>query len=101
MARKPWGMRYLRAPRNWPGRLELQGAGHGRGLAQPGTGPSGRRYVLVLLSEFPIGQPNIQVVFLLAVLLIVGGLCWWLARHITTPVLQLRVATRQLADGKL
>ena len=83
------------------GRLELQGAGRARGLAQPGTGPSGRRYVLVLLSEFPIGQPNVQVVPLLAVLLIAGGLCWWLARHITTPVVQLCAATRQLADGKL
>lgn len=83
------------------GRMELQGTSRARGLAQPAAGPSGGRYVLVLLSEFPIGQPDVLVVPLLTVLLIAGGLCWWLARHITTPVIQLRAATRQLAEGKL
>jgi two-component system, OmpR family, sensor histidine kinase CpxA len=83
------------------GRMALQGTSHTRGLAQPEAGPSGRRYVLVLLSEFPIGQPEVLVAPLLTVLFIAGGLCWWLARHITTPVIQLCAATRQLAEGKL
>jgi two-component system sensor histidine kinase CpxA len=71
-------------------------------------GPSGRQYVLVLTSEFPLGrmivlggQPIVQVVPLLTALLVEGGFCWWLARHITTPVLQLRAATQHLADGQL
>jgi two-component system sensor histidine kinase CpxA len=93
-----WRLAELARHSGW---MEWQVAGHVRGLAQPEAGPSGRRYVLVLLSEFPIGQPNVQVGYLLAALLIVGGLCWWLARHITTPVLRLRTATQQLAEGKL
>ena len=89
------------------GRMELQGAGRERLLAQPATGPSGHRYVLVLLADFPtrmiaLGTLSIaQAAPLLPLLLIAGCLCWWLARHITTPVLQLRAASRQLADGKL
>jgi hypothetical protein len=38
------------------GRMEVQSAGRTRVLAQPGVGPSGRRYVLVLVSEFPLGR---------------------------------------------
>src|SRR5262249_47562390 len=82
------------------GRMELLGTSRPWGLVQPEAGPSGHRYVLVLLSEFPIGQPDVLVLPLLTVLLIAGGLCWWLARHITTPVIRLRAATRQLAEGK-
>jgi two-component system sensor histidine kinase CpxA len=97
----PASVRRLAELARHSGRREVQGAGHTWGLAQPEVGPSGRRYGLVLLSEFPIGQPTVQVGPLLAALLIVGGLCWWLARHITTPVRRLRAATQQLAEGKL
>ena len=86
----------------------MQTAGRTRVLAQPGVGPSGRRYVLVFVSEFPLGrmlvlggQPIVQVVPLLTVFLVGGGFCWWLARHITTQVRQLRAATQHLADGQL
>ena len=89
-------------------RLAVHTAGRTRVLAQPGVGPSGRRYILVLLSEYPLGrmlilggQPIVDVVPLLTVLVVGGGCCWWLARHITTPVRQLRAATQHLADGKL
>ena len=42
-----------------------------------------------------------MIVPLLTALLVEGGFCWWLARHVTTPVLQLRAATQHLADGQL
>jgi hypothetical protein len=82
-------------------RLTVQVAGRTKILAQPGAGPSGRQYVLVLLSEYPLGrllilggQPIVGVVPLLTVLVVGGGGGWWLARHLTRPVRQLRAATQ-------
>jgi len=34
--------------------------------------------------------------------LLIGALfCYWLARYLSTPIVQLRSATQDLADGKL
>ena len=70
-------------------------------------GPSGRRYT------FLIAIPRLSIKTLLASLRIsvaarwgagfflVGIFCFWLARHITGPVVQLREAASQIADGRL
>lgn len=71
------------------------------------VGPSGRRYT------FLIAIPALSIKTLLASLRIsvvarwatgfflVGIFCFWLARHITGPVVQLREAAGQIADGHL
>ena len=69
----PPSARQLAELAGYTGRMELQGTSRARGLAQPEAGPSGHRYVLVLLSEFPIGQSDVLVVPLLTVLLIGGA----------------------------
>src|SRR5262249_13204537 len=38
------------------GQMTVQVAGRTKILAQPGAGPSGRQYVLVLLSAYPLGR---------------------------------------------
>ena len=71
------------------------------------AGPSGRRYT------FLVAIPSLSIKTLLislrvsavaqwgAGLFLVGVFCFWLARHITGPVVQLREAAGQLADGRL
>src|SRR5919204_2947205 len=86
----------------------MQLSGSERFWALSGSGPSGRVYVLVLAAELPLGglmalrfEPVVAPVPLLTVLIMAGVLCFWLARHITTPVSRVRTATQQLADGNL
>jgi two-component system, OmpR family, sensor histidine kinase CpxA len=90
------------------GQVEMELAGSERFWALPGAGPSGHMYVLVLAAELPLGrvmalrhEPVIGPVPLLAVLIMAGVLCFWLARHISTPVSKMRTTTQQLADGNL
>jgi signal transduction histidine kinase len=71
-------------------------------------GPSGRRYVYALvispnLSVPPIlnARPRTQIIRILAVLGAGGFVCFWLARYISSPVGELRAATRALAGGNL
>ena len=71
------------------------------------VGPSGRRYT------FLVAIPPLSIKTLLtslrvsvvaqwgAGLFLVGIFCFWLARHITRPVVQLREAAGQIADGRL
>lgn len=70
-------------------------------LAQPATGSSGARYVLV--AEPPHRSPPIFHPFmhLLAIVLTGGLFCYWLARYLTSPVTKLRAATHELARGNL
>lgn len=78
-----------------------------RFVAQRVTGPSGRKYTLVLMiPRLPIrsllaslGAP--AVFGLISVLLVGGVLCFWLARHITNPLLRLGEAAGRIADGRL
>lgn len=74
--------------------------------AQRATTPAGARYVLVgVMPRGLLGLPRIDPYALaerLLIVLLTGGvLCYLLARHITTPVVKLRAATRQLAQGDL
>ncbi|HYV00107.1 MAG TPA: ATP-binding protein [Pyrinomonadaceae bacterium] len=61
---------------------------------------SGEQYVLV--AELP-PRPMFALFHLhiLAMALIGGLFCYWLARHLTSPVAKLRAATRELANGNL
>ena len=75
------------------------------------TGPSGARYVLYAphglppLPPFPPwlinGAPRARILRLLAVTLASALVCFLLAHYITSPVLRLQKASRQLADGNL
>src|SRR5215470_9774199 len=81
--------------------------GADRFAAQRVVGPSGREYVFFLIA------PGVPIRNLLAamgveaflglagVLLVAGVFCFWLARHITAPVVQLGEAASQIADGHL
>jgi two-component system sensor histidine kinase CpxA len=71
------------------------------------VGPSGRRYTfLVAIPPLSIktllSSLRISIVARLAAgLFLVGIFCFWLARHITAPLVQLREAAGQIADGRL
>ena len=71
------------------------------------NGPSGKPYVFVcdLPREGRYGplpkNPGAMIFRLLATLLIGGLACYWLARHLTAPILKLRAATRRVAHGDL
>src|SRR5215470_16524281 len=75
--------------------------------AEQVVGPSGRRYTfLVAIPPLSIktllASLRISAVARLAAgLFLVGIFCFWLARHITAPVVQLREAAGQIADGHL
>lgn len=70
-------------------------------FGRPATSESGVRYVLVALP--PRRSPSLfhPVMHLLAIILTGGLFCYWLARHLTSPVSKLRAATQQLANGNL
>ncbi len=84
--------------------------------AQRVRGPSGAFYVMVgelPKPDFPgppprLGEPG-SLLFGLRLaarsflpLLLIGGLfCYWLAKYLSTPIVQLRGATQELSDGKL
>jgi two-component system, OmpR family, sensor histidine kinase CpxA len=104
----PPGAMTLAALAGRTGQVELEHAGSARLWAVPGAGPSGHTYVLVLAAELPWGgvmawryAPVVGLVPLLAVLLMAGMVCVWLARHITSPVSHMRTTAQQLADGHL
>jgi two-component system, OmpR family, sensor histidine kinase CpxA len=104
----PPGARTLAGLAGRSGQLEMELAGSERFWAIPGAGPSGHMYVLVLAAELPLGgvmawryEPLVGPVPLLAVLIMAGVLCFWLARHITIPVSKMRTTAQQLADGNL
>lgn len=82
-------------------------AGSDRFAAQRVVGPSGREYIFFLITPgVPIRELFTAIgvewfLDLAGVLLVAGVFCFWLARHITTPVVQLGEAASQIADGNL
>jgi len=78
-----------------------------RFAAERVTGPSGRKYTfVVMIPRIPVrsllaglGAP--AVFSLISVLLVGGVLCFWLARHITNPLVRLGEAAGRIADGRL
>lgn len=69
------------------------------------TAQSGRQYVLVLKFDrvppdsFLSGISLFQVFRILLALVIIGLVCFWTTRHITSPILELRKAANLLAQG--
>jgi two-component system sensor histidine kinase CpxA len=63
----------------------------------PPGGPHGPHGPFLLLSE----SGSVLGLRLLVVILTAGGLCYLLARYITTPVVKLRDVTRQVTEGDL
>jgi len=72
-------------------------------VARPVTSESGKRYIYVAHIPRTPFQISLQTqgLRLLAVLLIGGMFCYWLARYLTTPLLKLRATTNELAEGNL
>jgi two-component system sensor histidine kinase CpxA len=71
---------------------------------QPLGHPPGPKpfFIEVLGPLPPPGQSTLfMVARLLIILLISGGVCYWLARYVTSPVVTLREATRRFAGGDL
>ncbi|MEO8434321.1 MAG: ATP-binding protein [Pyrinomonadaceae bacterium] len=72
-------------------------------LAQAVSTSRGARYVSVAEVQPPmVPPPLIHQFFHISLVLTIGGLfCYWLARHLTTPVAKIRAATHELARGNL
>jgi signal transduction histidine kinase len=82
-------------------------------IAQKVIGPRGRPYVIIV--DFPepslLGNTVVDLLFaemniavalrLTAMLLVAGGVCFWLARQIVDPIGRLRTATREIANERL
>jgi two-component system, OmpR family, sensor histidine kinase CpxA len=86
---------------------EVVHSGGARWVGQWVQATSGKPYVVVL--EVNLRPPNpflrapsqVQLLRFLVALLIVGAISLWITRHITSPILQLREAANQLAQGNL
>lgn len=70
------------------------------------AGPSGRVYVFVAeMPRGPIGglrpRTRTQALHWLVAVLVSGLICYLMTRYLTTPILRLRAAARQLAAGEL
>lgn len=91
-------------------RAVFEGTHHSHGISSEGppltaravTAQSGKQYVLVseILTPIPRGGYH-PILHLLGVGLVGALFCYWLARHLTSPVTTLRAATRELARGNL
>jgi signal transduction histidine kinase len=79
---------------------EFADRGHQPLLGRPVQSDSGERYVLV--AELP-PRPEFALFHLhLVAMALVGAIfCYWLAKHLTSPVAKLRAATQELANGNL
>jgi len=73
-------------------------------IAHPISGPGNRQYVVVGESfdkRIDLVGFNRLVMHLVAFLITAGGVCYWLARYITSPIDKLREATHRIAGGDL
>jgi two-component system sensor histidine kinase CpxA len=84
--------------------LDYRRSGDSIFTAQQFTGPSGRDYMLIAklpARHFLTRDPSSQAMNLLFIFVTAGGVCYWLARHISRPISKLGAAARRLADGDL
>jgi two-component system sensor histidine kinase CpxA len=72
----------------------------------PTTGPSGKRYRVV--AEIPRNAGGLSPLFgqgwtwaILAAVLMLSFICYWIARNLTTPVAKVCEAARRIASGDL
>lgn len=102
----PQQERSLAVRANQSGRAEHSRPEDGDLVAIPFAGSDGSHYV-VIGNGFPMPPPPIDtsvpsLVFrAIAMLLISGLVCYWLAMYVTRPVIRLREATRRFAAGEL
>src|SRR3974390_2634750 len=86
---------------------EVVHSGEARWVGQWVQVASGKPYVVVLEvnrrppNPFLRAPSQVQLLRFLAALLIVGAISIWITRHITSPILELREAANQLAQGHL
>jgi len=83
---------------------ERSGAVYAAG--RPVTTSAGARYAVVVSVRRPprvldLLDPAALLPRLLALLAIVGGLCFWMARRLTSPLRRLRRAANELGGGRL
>ena len=76
-------------------------------VAQKAVGASGKQYTVLLTAvdlSFPVllKELGAKTLFSVLAVLLVGGIfCFWLARHIANPVVQLSETASRIADGWL
>ncbi len=85
------------------GRAEGRPSRFGPLEARPVKTSNGKAFVLVARMPPGFMPPALreQVFRLCAILLVGGTLCYMLARYLTAPLMELRTATRSLAEGNL
>ncbi len=76
-------------------RLPLQSS------TRPPPPDAAARRAFPLAFLFLRGAPLTRTFSLLTMLLTAGLFCWWLARHVTRPITQLRATVDQLSEGNL
>ena len=70
--------------------------------ARPGAPPdAAARRVFPLAGWFLRGEPLTRTLRFVTMLLTAGLFCWWLARHVTRPITQLRATVNELSSGDL
>ncbi len=87
-----------------PAGLDFRRTGRDMFLAQELAGPSGKKYTLITripIHHFLLGNYRFWTMNLIIIFLTAGGVCYWLARYISTPISKLGAAARNLADGDL
>jgi len=99
----PPGAGELAAKAAKSGDTEFNFAGRNTLVAKPVVTSQGHHYIYI--AHIPRTPYNVslrtQGLRLLAVLLIGGLFCYWLAWYLTTPLLKLRTTTNELAEGNL
>ena len=88
------------------GKLELVLSGRDNLAAQSLESRSGRRYIAAAVFTQPPGNdlqgpPPFSLLRLVVVLIVSGGICYWLAQYIAAPIVKLSNAVRQFAGGDL
>jgi two-component system, OmpR family, sensor histidine kinase CpxA len=84
--------------------LDYKRSGESIFTAQQITGASGKQYTLIAglpARHFLAREYSFPTINLAVILITAGGVCYWLARYIATPISKLGAAARHLADGDL
>src|SRR5258705_2170258 len=99
----PPGASELAAKAIKSGDTEFNFAGRNTLVAKPVATSRGQHYIYIAhIPRTPYSVSlSTQGLRLLAVLLIGGLFCYWLAWYLTTPLLKLRTTTNELAEGNL
>jgi signal transduction histidine kinase len=95
------------AQRVWrSGTVEVERSGSRYLFGSPAQAPDGEEVVLVNALQQPprlvdLLEPGQLLPRLVALLIVAGAFCYWLARYLSSPIRALQAATRSLASGDL